>query len=309
VKRFRNQDAARPDDVIQALDRIAQVCEDAGRGDLESRVPPLGDWPGSQRLRSAVNLLLDVTDAYVRESSAAIAAYSDERFHRRLLRGGLLGAFREGAEVIGAGRLAMEGSTERVAKAAESRSELADSLESTVLGVSEMVASAATQMGATADGVVAFARDAMDDAGKAVVTVESLRASSDEIRRAVDLITQVASQTRLLALNATIEAARAGDAGRGFSVVAAEVKTLADEAAESSQGIIERVGAVQQAAAEAITALEGITGRIREMDSMVNEIAIAVAGADGVADGQSLVHLAGHLRDEVSRFVAEVRGQ
>jgi methyl-accepting chemotaxis protein len=254
-----------------------------------------------------VNHLLDVLDAYVRESSAAIYASSHGRYYRRLLTGGLLGAFRDGARTIDSGREAMQTASDNLTGAASGRATLAEDLESTVLGVSEQVAAAATQMGATAEGVVTFARDAVAEAARATQTVHSLRSSTDEIRTSVDLITQIAAQTRLLALNATIEAARAGEAGLGFSVVAAEVKTLADEAANSSDTIVARVDAVEEAATEAINALESVTRRIREMDNMINDISSAVEGSSG-GSGTGLIGLAEMLRAEVSRFVYEVRG-
>ncbi|MBK8075543.1 MAG: hypothetical protein IPK24_08250 [Kineosporiaceae bacterium] len=164
-------------------------------------------------------------------------------------------------------------------------------------------------MGGVAAGVVDFAREAVDDASRVTDTVEGLRTSSQEIRRAVDLITQVAVQTRMLALNATIEAARAGRSGRGFAVVASEVKALADEATSSSEAIITRVEAVQEAAAEAIRALEAVTQRIRDMDQQVGGIATSIRGSsDGAAEDDGLVGLAEHLRSEVGRFIHQISG-
>jgi methyl-accepting chemotaxis protein len=308
VNLFPARASAPSDDAREALRAFTHACRRAAAGDLEQRMPLLGgaaaDDADVVAARSAVNDLLDVVDAYLRESSAAIAASSGGRYDRRLLTGGLLGSFRAGAETIDNGRVAMRRAHEELEHAADARRGLAERLETTVLAVSEQVAAAATEMGATAEGVVAYARDAVEDSSRATGTVEDLRTSSDDIRRAVDLISQIASQTRLLALNATIEAARAGEAGQGFRVVAAEVKSLADAAASSSDTILSRVDAVSAAAGDAITALEAVTQRIREMDTMVNDIASAVEGGQ---TGGGLVQLAEMLRAEVSEFVATVR--
>jgi methyl-accepting chemotaxis protein len=175
-----------PRDPREALRAITRTCTSASAGDLEPRVPRLGTDPDLVAARVAVNHLLDVLDAYVRESSAAIYASSHGRYYRRLLEGGLLGVFREGARTIDSGREAMQVAAENLTGAATGRVELAEDLESTVLGVSEQVAAAAQQMGTTADGVVVYAKDAVQEAARATETVHSLRASTDEIRASVD---------------------------------------------------------------------------------------------------------------------------
>jgi methyl-accepting chemotaxis protein len=184
--------------------------------------------------------------------------------------------------------------------------DLADELESAVLTIAEQVATAATEMGASANGLAEFARDAVSQAERGLGTVMSLRTASDEIRQAVDLINQIAAQTRLLALNATIEAARAGAAGQGFGVVAGEVKTLANETTSSSGEIMGQVAMVQQAAADAIAVLEAVTASIREMSGLVDGIAAAVDGGHDSGTA-GLSQLAEVLRSEVHRFVAMAR--
>jgi methyl-accepting chemotaxis protein len=290
----------------EILRRITTVCERAAAGDFEARVPSLGESPDARAARSALNGLLDITDAFVREAGAALAAAAEGRFHRRFLTRGMRGAFRDAAGQIAQSGDEMRRAAGRLDEAARSRAALADELETAVLGVSEQVATAATEMGATANGLADFARQAVTEAERGVETVSSLRSASEQIRHAVDLINSVASQTRLLALNATIEAARAGEAGRGFSVVADEVKNLANETSGSSGEILGQVNTVQQAAAGAAAVLETVTGSIREMSGLVNGIAAAVDGGPD-AGMAGLSQLAEVLRSEVYRFVTMAR--
>jgi methyl-accepting chemotaxis protein len=295
---------AAPDPEI--LSTIERVCDRVAAGDFEYRVPRLGDDPQAEAARQAINRVLDVTDAFVRESGAALLAAANGRFHRQFLPRGMRGAYLQSAMTINQAAEAMRIKADEVEHAKGARLDLADQLESAIQSVSEQLATAATEMGATANGLSQFARDAVDSAEKGLGSVGALRDSSDQIRKAVDLITRIASQTRLLALNATIEAARAGDAGLGFGVVASEVKTLATETASSSESITNQVSTVQESAAGAIRVLESVTESIRQMSELVDGIANAVDG-NQVPGQPGLSQLAEVLRAEVTRFVAMVR--
>jgi methyl-accepting chemotaxis protein len=288
------------------LAMITDVCRRAAAGDLEARLGPIGDSADAVATRTAINNLLDTSDAFLREAGAASAAAAEGRFHRRILTPGLRGAFRAAAEQISASTAVMSDNAARIAQAAVARAALADELESAVLTVSEQVATAATEMGASANGLADFARDAVTEAERGLDTVTSLRTASDQIRTAVDLINAVAKQTRLLALNATIEAARAGKAGLGFSVVAGEVKNLATETTASSNEIVGQVNTVQEVAADAMAVLETVTNSIREMSGLINGIAAAVDGG-GAVGNTGLSQLAEVLRSEVNRFVTTAR--
>ncbi|MFI5490916.1 methyl-accepting chemotaxis protein [Actinoplanes sp. NPDC051859] len=285
---------------------ITDVCRRAAAGDFEARLPPLGDSTEEREARNAVNAVLDVTDAFIRESGASLAAAAEGRFHRRFLTPGMQGAYRRAAVQISQSNDELSQAAARLHEASQSRSALADQLESAVLTVSEQVATAATEMGASTNGLADFARDAVSEAERGVETVNSLQTASEQIRTAVDLINSVASQTRLLALNATIEAARAGEAGRGFSVVAGEVKNLANETSDSSAEILGQVTTVQEATADAVRVLETVTGSIREMSGLIDGITIAIDGSHD-SGSAGLSRLAEVLRNEVQTFVTVAR--
>jgi methyl-accepting chemotaxis protein len=121
-----------------------------------------------------------------------------------------------------------------------------------------------------------LAEEAGEAAGAAAASVDGLQSSSSEIGNVVNLISAIARQTNLLALNATIEAARAGAAGRGFVVVASEVKGLSVETQKATEEIARRIDKLQQDAAKSITAVSRITEVITNMRSVFSVVAAAV---------------------------------
>jgi methyl-accepting chemotaxis protein len=116
---------------------------------------------------------------------------------------------------------------------------------------------------------------------QATHSIQRLRASGDEIGGIVRLIRMIAEQTKLLALNATIEAARAGASGRGFGVVADEVKTLAARTAEATEQVTAVIAAVQQETEET-------TAAVREIERLADSVAQMQAAIAGAVEEQRL---------------------
>ena len=113
----------------------------------------------------------------------------------------------------------------------------------------------------------------------------------------MSLINSIASQTNLLALNATIESARAGEAGRGFSVVAHEVKNLAGQTARATDDIAQQITHVQNEASLAVNAIRDITRTIDQ----INNLSTIIAGA--VEEQNSATQEIARNMDKASEWV------
>lgn len=115
--------------------------------------------------------------------------------------------------------------------------------------------------------------------------ITSLDKSVEEITSFIDIIQEVAEQTNLLALNATIEAARAGEMGKGFNVVASEVKELAKQADGATNDIRQLIEGVQSETREAVFAIHGITEVIENVNSESQVIASAAEQQSSTTQG------------------------
>ncbi len=297
------------------IEELVGVSKAVSAGDFErraGRVDGFDDFPEIVELRNNYNRMIDRTDAFIREASASLDASSNERYYRRFLPAGMLGAFRSGAVTINEACGSLAAGAQRVEAVRDVSLRMADDLEEVVLAIARNVATAATELGASAAGLSQSANGAVTEADSARVTVGQLQASSQEIEQVVTIINEVAARTRLLALNATIEAARAGEVGKGFAVVAAEVKHLADQTSDATALIASQVATVQGATRQSADVMDRIAGTVREMDEMVDGISVAVDGNAHLARTeaetiQGLSQMSEVLLSEVSRFLTQMR--
>lgn len=146
--------------------------------------------------------------------------------------------------------------------------------------------------------------------GKAEVTNETVQSLTEGVRKIGDvvrLIDDIAEQTNLLALNATIEAARAGEAGRGFAVVASEVKSLANQTAKATEDIRNQIEHIQMTTNKSVAEIEDVAELIIKISEMTDDVANAVGHQDrATQDISDNIRKTANGTQQVSLNIAEV---
>lgn len=203
---------------------------------------------------------------------------------------------------------------------ATAMNEMSTTVQEVARNTAEAAEAARKAEGVAKDGALA-ATESIAGIGQLVIEVEqaagvirNLEQESNSVGSVLEVIRGIAEQTNLLALNAAIEAARAGEAGRGFAVVADEVRTLASRTQEATQEIDGMIARLQSEAREAVQAMEkaqsGAQGNSDQVESLAESLADISGAVRAINDMNAQIATAAEeqnaVSDEINRNIVNI---
>jgi methyl-accepting chemotaxis protein len=291
-------------------------------GELDNAIPRGEQRDEIGRMARAVEVFRENALAVRRMEREAAAQRESTEADRVRMMAELAGRFEQGMQgvITGVGGRAEEmgRSATELARVAErgrglaeavlTRAEQASVNVQTVASATQELAASIREISSQVQRSVTMSNRATDETQQTSKLIHGLSDAAEKIGTIIQLIQAIASQTNLLALNATIEAARAGDAGRGFAIVASEVKNLATQTAQATEQIASQIATIQSATGESVAAIAKFGGTVKEMADIATAIAAAVE-EQGAATGEIArnVEQAANGTAAVTREIGDVR--
>lgn len=267
--------------IKEVVDSVIQVASDARDGDLTARtnVAATGDY---KKLVDGVNELLDIVIMPLKEiklNAAKLAATSEQMSASTEEITSAANQISDTVGEIASGAQTQSAKSQEVSRAMNDMTQTVQEVAINAQKSAERTNDSNEQLlvlGKNSEAVL----DKMDQIKIAVDgsadVIKALDGKSKQIGEIVSLITNIADQTNLLALNAAIEAARAGEHGRGFAVVADEVRKLAEDSGNAANQIADLINEIQEGTTDAVRSMQKGTDEVESGVQSVSESVTAI---------------------------------
>jgi twitching motility protein PilJ len=267
----------------EAILRLLNEMGDLADGDLTIRAQVTEDITGA--IADSMNYTIDELRTLVTGVNNAAIQVTQKTAHAQSISAELLGAAERQSKEI-------EETTAQVLQVSRSISEVSSTAEESAR-VAQRSLAAADKGRAAVQNSIAGMNDIREQIQETSKRIKRLGESSQEIGEIVELISDITEQTNVLALNAAIQAASAGEAGRGFSVVAEEVQRLAERSGEATKQIGAIVKTIQADTQDAVAAMEKSTQGVVEGAKLSDAAGQALSEIDHVT--KNLATLIGQI--------------
>jgi methyl-accepting chemotaxis protein len=333
----RGPHAKETERVWEWIRQAASVCENVKAGNLEARILGYAEDDDLGRLVNAINDMLDITDAFVRESRAALEYASQAKFFRRVILRGLPGSFRSAAHIINSGTEEMQKAAEALGDARTRRLAIADEFEATVRGLVTTVASASTELAATAQLLSHNASGTTEQSVAVAATseqmsvnVQRVAAATEELTHTVTEVGKQVGDSSQFAEGAVREAARTQDVVHGLSdasrriggvvklisqiagqtnLLALNATIEAARAGDAGRGFAVVASEVKNLAQQTANATEEIQREIENVQGISSDTVKAISGvADTIKKMRSIAGTIEHSVQEQQAATGEICG-
>ncbi|MEO0411692.1 MAG: nitrate- and nitrite sensing domain-containing protein [Pseudomonadota bacterium] len=277
------QEAARE----REAQREKEEAENARKQELEDRVQ--AEKAAAKQQEVISQSLRELSDIVENELSSMIEGISDVSQKARESGSSVM----EAADQVS---VEIDGANAATNSAAQSSQSIAAAAEEMTVSLSEV-----TQQVAATQSLV---ESTSTEARTVSESLSGLTDAAQRIAQVVTIISDIAEQTNLLALNATIEAARAGEAGKGFAVVASEVKMLANQTSSSLEDIRKGVSLMENEVENAVTRVQSIAQKTEELSERSTTVSEAVSQQSGVTQeiAQSIQSASSNVEQVVQKI-------